>query len=287
MQAGSLPLQVEVNGNQVLVRRGKNDEFWQQYDRGAWEPDTQTVFKRFIDRQHSYIDIGAWIGSTLLLGGQLARCAYGIEPDPIAYAELAENIALNPQLASSVRLYRLCISPTSGQQPFGSQAEGGDSMSSLLFLDGRTRWTVEGVTFVEFVERNGIDDCNFIKIDIEGGEYRVVPTMVEYLKRYRPTIHLSLHPCFLGDLEARSLKDRVNRSILRLTCTIKLLTQLRFYKYCYDPLSRYPSELLPTRLSRVHCSFAKLNWKPVAWLLSLGESLYGMPSALVLSDESW
>lgn len=144
-----------------------------------------------------------------------------------------------------------------------------------------------GVTFAEFVFQNRIDDCNFIKIDIEGGEYCVVPTMLEHLKRYRPTLHLSLHPCYLGDLEARSLKDRLTRSILRLSYTIRLLSQLSFYRYCYDPISRYPIDLLPTLLSRFHCLFAKIGWKPVAWLLCIRQAAYGMPSALVLSDKKW
>lgn len=132
MLLDSQQLQIEINGNPVIVCRGRNNEFWQDYDRGNWEPDTQVVFRRFIDGQHSYIDIGAWIGPTLLLGCQLAKRTYGVEPDPIAYTELAKNVALNAQLTGKVVLFQLCISPLSGEQSFGSQTEGGGSTSSLL-----------------------------------------------------------------------------------------------------------------------------------------------------------
>jgi hypothetical protein len=45
------------------------------------------IFKRLINPQYSYIDMGAWIGPTLLLGCQLAKHCHGIEPDLKSYAE--------------------------------------------------------------------------------------------------------------------------------------------------------------------------------------------------------
>jgi len=283
-------LQVTTGRNPVYVRRGNHDDFWSGYGSGIWESDTRIVFNRFIDSQHSYIDIGAWIGPTLLLGCQLAKRAYGIEPDPIAYTELVDNINYNLPLTSNVQLFNICITSISGRIIFGSRGDGGDSMSSLLFSNEKTSWMVDGLNFQEWIEQNKINDCNFIKIDIEGGEYSVLPTMVAYLRNHRPTLHLSLHPCFLGELAAQSMSARLKRSILRLGNTIRLLKMLKFYKYLYDPSGKIPRVGMSSSLrSRLHFRhrLAKVSLKPAVLLLVCLLSISGRTSALVLTDTKW
>jgi FkbM family methyltransferase len=290
MVTQSSQLQVTVERNPFYVRRGKNDDFWNGYIDGTWEPDTQAVFKRFIDSLHSYIDIGAWIGPTLFLGCQLAKRAYAIEPDPVAYTELVENIKYNQPLTGNVQLFNICITPVSGKVSFGSRHDGGDSMSSLLFSNGKTSWTVNGINFQEWIEQNEIKDCNFIKIDIEGGEYTVLPTMAAYLRTHRPTLHLSLHPWLLGELSARGTRAKLKRSMLRLGNTVRLLNSLRFYKNLYDPFGRGPnldsSTSLRSRL-KLHYRLAKVSWKPVVLLLVCLLGVFGRGSALVLTDQEW
>jgi len=283
----SSQLHIALEGNLVHVRCGENNGFWSDYERGLWEPDTQAVFRRFIDTQHSYIDIGAWMGPTLLLGCQLAKRAYGVEPDPVAYAELVENIKYNWPLTDNVQLFNICITPVSGKVAFGSRGNGGDSMSSLLFSNKKTSWTVDGMNFQEWIELNKINDCNFIKMDIEGGEYSVLPTMTAYLRKHRPTLHLSLHPCFLGELEVRGVMAKLKRSILRLKNTIRILNMLRFYKYLYDPHGRGQSWGGSSLPSRIHGRLVKKSWKPIILLVACLCSIRGNPSALVLTDQKW
>jgi len=138
LATASLPepgwLKVRVaGGSTVSIPSSPYDGFWRVYDSGGWEPDSVAVFRRFIDSHHSYIDIGSWIGPTLLLGCQLAKRAYGIEPNPIAFATLSRNITCNRPLTDNVQLFELCVAPTSGKCSFGSREGGGGSMSSLLF----------------------------------------------------------------------------------------------------------------------------------------------------------
>jgi FkbM family methyltransferase len=290
MAMQSSQLQVNTGRNPVYVRRGNYDGFWSDYGSGIWESDTRIVFSRFIDPQHSYIDIGAWIGPTLLLGCQLAKRAYGIEPDPIAYTELVNNINYNLPLTSNVQLFNICITSISGRIKFGSRGNGGDSMSSLLFSDEKTSWMVDGLNFQEWIEQNKINDCNFIKIDIEGGEYSVLPTMVAYLRNHRPTLLLSLHPCFLGELAGQSVRARLKRSTLRLGNTIRLLKMLKFYKYLYDPSGKIPRVGMSSSLrSRLHLRhrLAKVSLKPAVLLLVCLLSISGHTSALVLTDTKW
>jgi FkbM family methyltransferase len=166
--------------------------FWSSYR----EIYTYKIFDKFLDPNHSYIDIGAYIGSTILYAAHNAKKVYAIEPDPIAFKELKKNVALNPMLQGKIELYKKCINYKSGKVKFGNLGVGGDSTSSLLFSDSKTRWTVDGITFDEFIKKNEINDCNFIKMDIEGGEVIVLPSMKNYLERNKPILYLSMHPIF-------------------------------------------------------------------------------------------
>jgi len=223
------------------VSSGAHDGFWQDVTSGAWESDTYAIFDRFLDGQHSYIDIGTWIGPTLLYGCQTAKMAYGLEPDPIAYAELQQNIALNAQLTPKVRVLNACIAPQTGEVALGSRGAGGDSTSSLLFAKKKTHWTVKAYSFADFIRQNEVADCNFIKMDIEGGEYQILPTMIDYLKRHRPTLHLSLHPSYLK----MNPLGWLGRIIARVRGTLKILRCVDFYRHMYDHDGR---ELTPSRL---------------------------------------
>ena len=129
-------------------------------------------------------------------GASAAKKVYAIEPDPIAFKELKKNVSLNPMLQEKIELYKKCINYKSGYVKFGNLGVGGDSTSSLLFSDSKTGWTVEGIIFDEFIRENEINDCNFIKMDIEGGEVIVLPSMKNYLERNKPILYLSMHPIF-------------------------------------------------------------------------------------------
>jgi len=170
------------------------DYFWPLLETDQWEQPTFIVFDEFLDSKHSYIDIGAWIGPTVLYGAQVARYVYAVEPDPPAFQTLVQNIALNPDLKEKISVYNGCISDSNSKVRFGTRTTFGDSASSMLYAEDDNTITVSGITFDAFVEHYAITDCNFIKMDIEGGEMVVLPTMKEFLKKNRPTLYLSIHP---------------------------------------------------------------------------------------------
>jgi FkbM family methyltransferase len=232
---------IRLRSKSFEVNPGDHRSFWDELASGTWESATFEIFERFLDANHSYIDVGTWIGPTLLFGCQFAKVAYGLEPDPIAYAELKQNLDLNQPMTGNVRALNACISPTTGEVAFGSRGQGGDSTSSLLFGKKKTRWTVRSYSFSDFIEQNEVTECNFIKMDIEGGEYLILPTMVEYLRAHRPTLHLSLHPCYLKIPPLGGL----GRLIARLRGTLKIIHSTDFYKHMYDHHGR---ELTPRRL---------------------------------------
>jgi FkbM family methyltransferase len=182
------------------VLLSSNLEFWKSVEANAWEPDTFTVFDNFISPETCYVDIGAWIGPTVLYGAQLAKRTCAFEPDPMAFRELEANLSLNKdaEWASSVTLHNEAVASSSGHIRIGSRHGGGDSMSSVLFSGGQVHWDVHATSFDEIMDRHQLRGQKlFVKIDIEGGEYELIPRIKTALARYDIELCLSLHPDFL------------------------------------------------------------------------------------------
>lgn len=163
--------------------------FWQGLNAGTWEPYTFATFKKFLREDKSYVDIGSWIGPTVLYGCQLARHCYAIEPDPKSFIILKENLSLNN--FSNISTYELAIADRNGELKIGVFGVFGDSCTS--FISGSLAIAVPCLTLEEFFTRNNITDCNFIKIDTEGGEFLILPSAKDFLKSFKPTIQIGLH----------------------------------------------------------------------------------------------
>jgi len=211
-----------------------DDEYSCNWFRGrydGWEEGTFDVLDRFLGENSIYIDVGAWIGPTVLYAA--AKCArvYCFEPDPVAYSRLERNIANNPQY-SQIEAYNFGISSAEGLVPFGGNGELGNSESTLLvsdeayiqtggsdshYMDYDPAWRMGEVvearmtTLKSFVECECIDmrKVDLVKVDIEGGEKIVIPSMAELLVRCETSLYLSLHWCFVSHRDGEQLLDTI------------------------------------------------------------------------------
>lgn len=184
---------------------GGTIDYWNVFNSGAWEPETFDVLNTYLSKEHSYIDIGAWVGPTVLYGSQLSKKCYAFEPDPIAFNFLSKNLKANPNI-TNVELFSNAISGESGKLKLGAKTGQGDSMSSVLWNEGS--WEVDAFTLSDFVSRHHITDCNFIKMDIEGGEFAALPAAKNFLKLMKPTLYLSLHTPWFPN--KKDFFDRIN-----------------------------------------------------------------------------
>lgn len=164
-------------------------EFWLGLNAGTWEPFTFKIFLKHLKKDRSYVDIGCWIGPTVLFGCQLAKHCYAVEPDPKAFIMLNENLALNN--FQNVSAYEMAIADHNGKLKIGVFGTFGDSCTS--FISGSGAIPVPCLTMEEFFIRNNIDDCNFIKIDTEGAEFLILPPAMNFLKSFKPTVQIALH----------------------------------------------------------------------------------------------
>ena len=169
------PKDYEKFGNNFQMSHGKN---------------TTDIFDRYIDKNTIYIDIGAWIGPTLFYAAQLAGKSIAIEADPIAFERLNENLSMNSKEKwyTNISLINKVVSRKSGNIKFGSQSNGGDSMSSLLWAGQNTTWEIEAITPEEILSRSDLKSNKvFIKIDIEGGEFTMLDELKEIFAKKMPS----------------------------------------------------------------------------------------------------
>lgn len=196
---------MNTNASQKIRVRGKeffvtgNDAFWLALQTGNWEPETFEILEKYLDKDHSYVDFGAWIGPTVLFGAQIAKKVVALEPDMVAFDVFRTNLEMNPELNKKVLRNPIAVGARSALVNFGTfdGNEFGDSMSSIL--GGHTPTVVNAFGMDDIFEKYHIDDCNFVKMDIEGGEGLCLPTAQKVFEKYRPTFYLSLHPQFWKD----------------------------------------------------------------------------------------
>tara|TARA_Y100000816_G_scaffold51125_1_gene32657 strand:+ start:270 stop:1034 length:765 start_codon:yes stop_codon:yes gene_type:complete len=187
-----------------------------------WEQDTFHIFEYYKNNKGIYIDIGAWIGPTVLYCANIYKKVIAIEPDPVALSRLKKNISANN--FNNIVLIEKGLSSENGITQFGGNGSLGNSESTLLiankedYLSYEGRHTnqshneiveIETITIEKLIEQQNIDTQNIslIKMDIEGGEKIVVPSLVNFLNTYKPVFYISLHRCFLKNSDINDIID--------------------------------------------------------------------------------
>lgn len=186
----------------------QHDWFWDEVARGGWEQDTFKILQENVGEETLYIDIGAWIGPTVLCGGRLARRIVAVEPDPIAMSALLRNLDLNPEIKSKVSLHNHALAAENGVVELWSGMFG-DSMTTCIPGRGVSKMTFLAMGADEFLDRAlGDEQHVLIKIDVESAEFELVPALLSSLERrgVRADLYVSFHASILID-EARSMRQ--------------------------------------------------------------------------------
>lgn len=224
-------------------------DFWSALSAGSFEPATVEVLCRWARPGGLLIDVGAWIGPFSLLAAAYGTSVVAVEPDPVAADVLRRHVAANPGASDLVRVDELAWAAEDGRANLASSVGLGNARSALVTgasggtgaaARGTSRDTSTGVAAVEVVTRGALrafeDACRtgamsggsgqgvLLKIDIEGGEFAVVPALGPALARYQPLLLLSVHqPPSPGGVATLLLRFR------RLPAMARLVWALRAY----------------------------------------------------------
>lgn len=191
---------ISVKGRAFSVLENTNDNFWARVNNGSWEPETFDIFDRFVDEDTLVIDFGAWIGPTVLYAAQTAGLTVAFEPDQTAFATLRGNLQLNAEAewASRIRIFDEGIHPSGQPITIGAPGKEGASTSGALFADGKTTWTIQTNRLQDVIAKHrGTHRKVFVKMDIEGGEYELIPGIADVLKDPTVSFYISFHHAIL------------------------------------------------------------------------------------------
>jgi FkbM family methyltransferase len=183
---------INISGTKLFVsneNRFKN--FWTHFNSKNWEKPTLDILLNNLSTDDIYIDVGAWVGPTVLAASVTNCIVHAYEPDPVAFNELLENIQLNK--IGNIQLHNIALFDRSGEMFFGPGRgdEMGESISSLMNGAGTVAVVVRDVA--DEIKKSHFLDCKLIKMDIEGAEYIVIHKMKPLLIDKKPILLLSVH----------------------------------------------------------------------------------------------
>ena len=172
--------------------------FWDEVNSGKWEPYSFYSMNKFLNNNSVIVDIGAWIGPLTLYAATISKKVYAIEPDAVAYSELLRNIEANSHYKEKISTHKICIYNENKTINLWNDSVMGNSGSSIVEskMEHKNSIPVESQTLNYFLENNKIVHVDYLKIDIEGAETKVIPNISDYLIKNKPVLHLSMHPTF-------------------------------------------------------------------------------------------
>jgi len=133
-------------------------------------------------------DIGAYVGDTALWFSKAVGPqgkVYAFEPEPGNFEKLKANLERNN--VTNVIPLQLALSENEGEMQVASA--GGSS----IMTQARTGTSVKVTTIDKFVGANKLPRVDFIKMDVEGHELKVLEGAHETIQAFKPSLALSAY----------------------------------------------------------------------------------------------
>lgn len=236
--------------NERIVRTkigGKNydigsDDNYLEHIKGEFEPEMVVLFKSLIRPHDTVLDIGANIGCTSILFGSLAKKVYSFEPSPTTYSYLEKNVQrarlervtpVNVGLGKESGIFELTFSESDRSGGFVSNltsASAGHQVEQIKIIKGD-----------DFISEGSIARVDFIKIDVEGFEKRVIEGLSTTIIRDQPIVVLELNHWCLNALQRTSVPDFFD--FLRSVFPHLYAVDMRYVRNLKDKIRR---KLLPS-----------------------------------------
>ncbi len=169
------------------------NNFWQNIYQEMWENETFNQIVPYLDKNKTFIDIGAWQGPISLVAQQYSKQCLCFEPDTLAYTYLKHNIQLNG--FTNIVCENVAVS-AEPKLNIGA-AVLGEGVTSFTKLDNSIECKTISIQKIFEKYKLTADDVSVIKIDIEGYECELLKD--PFWKTLNVNMHISLHGLFFED----------------------------------------------------------------------------------------
>jgi FkbM family methyltransferase len=162
-------------------------QLWNHYN-DIWEHKSYTS-KIGISKDSIVIDIGANIGLFSLLAAKNAARVYSFEPMSENFFYLQRNVAANR--LSNVSYFNYAVAAHSGQIKIAKN----DALTACSIYSelADSYENVNCTTLVEIFNQNGLEKCDFLKIDCEGSEFEILFSTPTNILSKIGTISMEFH----------------------------------------------------------------------------------------------
>ena len=169
-----------------LYLRGEKD-LWGYYQNGEYEPEETKLIKSLVKSNDVCLDIGANIGYFTVLMAKQCKMVYAFEPEYTNFQLLAKNLMTNN--INNVVGYNKAVSWKSGYDKLYicDKSHGMHRLYKSKHCNGH----LEVATIR--IDSLGLKP-DFVKIDVEGFEHKVILGMIATLEEHHPTIVMEFHP---------------------------------------------------------------------------------------------
>lgn len=136
------------------------------------------IFETFFHRIHdvaglrgaTVIDVGAWVGDSALRFASLgASKVFAVEPDPVNFQGLIENVELNIPFKNKIEALNLALG-TGEVLRFKRDYVYSGNPSAYYLLGGEV-FEVKSVTLEELLDSLGLEGADYLKVDCKGCEH--------------------------------------------------------------------------------------------------------------------
>lgn len=144
--------------------------------------------QQFPDRNRTYIDIGAHIGTTIMPYSRLYQNVVGYEANPENYELLCRNIALNK--LENAKVYNLGLY---SEECRGDIVQHAGGNSGCFYFVKRENGPILCKRLDDECERKKIENVDFIKLDTEGCELLILKNGINTILKNKPLIQVEVN----------------------------------------------------------------------------------------------
>ena len=181
---------VEIEGRKIFTRN--NDGLALSIFK-IYEPNQTEVVKKYVHEGDTVIDIGAHVGYYTLLMAQLVGengKVYSFEPDPVNFQLLKKSVEING-FENVVLIQKAVSNITDKVKLFlGDDDSAINRIYDAKLGDAKESIDVDSVTIDEYFKEND-ELINFIKLDSEGSEVKIINGMKQFLSRNKKLVMMT------------------------------------------------------------------------------------------------
>lgn len=200
-----IAVKVDIGGKRYTI---VSDDDYLQHISGGFEPEMVWLFRSLVKNKDIVLDVGANIGCTAILFGDLAQAVHAFEPSPTTFKFLQKNIQRSR--FKNVELHNIGLGAEAGEFTLTfspANRSGGFVSDQTKTGSGYVTETISIRQMDDVVGSLNLPGLDFIKIDVEGFEGSVIRGAQQMLSTYRPVVVMELNHWCLNAFQRTSIPD--------------------------------------------------------------------------------